>query len=228
MTISKDGNYVATSGNDQDTLIQFYEVRTGNNIGNIDTNEIKNVEMKMTPDDRCLTVSTFMREIAIIEYKKTEKFNKANGIYEVSMQLQRNKSIGGIKVPINSYDFSNDEKFFVVSCENKRIKIFQNYGHIEDSKLFCEFQSLTELDGDRVSLYVTSFHLGKLNGLVAHSADQHIYIYDCEGNLLKIINNAHDSKISLLKFAFDPERSGPVLISASKDARFFIWNTSIN
>jgi WD40 repeat protein len=224
VAISLDGNYVATSGNDQDTLIQFYDVKSGNIIGNIDTNEIKNVEMKMTPDDRCLTVSTFMREIAIIEYKKSEKFNKVTGSYEVSMTLQRNKSIGGIKVPINSYDFSNDDKFFVVSCENKKIKIFQNYGHIEDSKLFSEFTSLTGLEGDRASLYVTSFHGGKLTGYVAISTEGNIYIYDCEGNLLKIINNAHDSKISLLKFAYDQERSGPVLISASKDARFFIWN----
>ena len=224
VTISRDGNYVATSGNDQDTLLQFYEVKTGKEIGNIDTNELKNVDMKMTPDDRCLTVSTLMRDIVVIEYKKTEKFNKELGTYEVSMKLQRNRSISGIKLTIDSYDFSNDDRFFIVSCENKKIKIFQNFGNLEESKVFCEFNSLTIPQGDKVSLYVESFNIGKLSGIVAVSSGEDIYLFNCEGNLLKVIKKGHDSKICLLKLCFDSEKSQPILISASRDARFHIWN----
>ncbi len=224
MTISRDGNYVATSGHEQDTLIQIYEVKSGSLLGNIDTNEIKNVEMKMTPDDRCLAVSTYMREIAVIEYKKTEKFNKDSGSYEVTMKVQRNKSVSGIKLTIDSYDFSNDERFFVVSCENKKIKIFQNYGNLEESKLFSEFSGLTTPEGDKVSLYVSAFQLGKLTGFVAVSSGEDIYLYDCEGELLKVMKNAHDSKINLLKIATDSEKNQPVIISAARDARFYIRN----
>lgn len=223
VTISRDGNYVATSGNDQDTLLQFYEVRSGKEVGNIDTNELKNVEMRMTPDDRCLTVSTLMRNIAVIEYKKSEKFNKELGNYEVSMKLQRNKSISGIKLTIDSYDFSNDDRFFIVSCDNKKLKIFQNFGNVEESKVFTEFSCFTVPQGDKVSLYVESFNIGKLTGYVSVSSGQDIYIFTCEGNLLKVIKNAHDSKINLLKLCYDSERLAPVLISASRDARFHIW-----
>ena len=232
LVISKDGNYVATSGTDQDTLIQIYDIKSGSLIENVDTKEIKNVEMKMTPDDRSLTVSTYMREIASIEYKKTEKFNKDAGSYETSMKLQRNRSISGIKDPIDCYDFSNDNKFFIVGCDNSRIKIFQNFGNFEDSKLFSEFNAkeIQALKGDRVSLFISGLFNGKISGYVAVSNDTDIFLYDCEGKLIKAILNAHDSKILLLKLVENSGANGlggnPLLLSASKDARFHVWNIS--
>jgi len=33
--------------------------------------------MRFTPNDNYLTISTYMYEIAVIEFKKTYKFNKA-------------------------------------------------------------------------------------------------------------------------------------------------------
>ncbi len=197
-------------------------------VENVDTKEIKNVEMKMTPDDRALTVSTYMRNISVIEYKRTEKFNKDAQSYEVTMKPERNKSVSGIKDPIDCFDFSNDNKFFIIGCENSKIKIFQNFGNFEDSKMFSEFtaKDIHSLNGDKVSLYITGFFNGKISGFVAISSDRDIYVYDTEGKLVKFIQNAHDTKISLLKLVQNTSETGsnPLLLSASRDARFYVWN----
>jgi WD40 repeat protein len=197
-------------------------------IENVDTKEIKNVEMKMTLDDRALTVSTYMRNISVIEYKRTEKFNKDMQSYEVTMKPQRNKSVSGIKDPIDCFDYSNDNKFFIVGCENSKIKIFQNFGNFEDSKMFSEFtaKDISSLNGDKVSLYVTGFFNGKISGFVAISNDSDLFIYDTDGKLHKVIQNAHDSKILLLKLVQNTSGTGasPLLLTASRDARFHVWN----
>ena len=76
VAFSKDSNYISTTGTGQDTVVQIFDVKTGKIITSLDINEIKNSEIKMTPDDRQLTISTFMYEIAVIEFKKTTKFKK--------------------------------------------------------------------------------------------------------------------------------------------------------
>jgi WD40 repeat protein len=76
VAFSKDSNYISTIGTGQDTVVQIFDVKTGKIITSLDINEIKNSEIKMTPDDRQLTISTFMYEIAVIEFKKTTKFKK--------------------------------------------------------------------------------------------------------------------------------------------------------
>ena len=88
LAITKDGNYVFSTGNRQDTMVQIFETKTGNNIDNIDTNEIQNVEIKMTPDDKYLAISTYMYEIAVLELKKTVKFNKAIEGDEVTLKVK--------------------------------------------------------------------------------------------------------------------------------------------
>ena len=76
VTFSKDSNYISTIGTGQDTVVQIFDVKTGKIITSLDINEIQNSEIKMTPDDRQITISTFMYEIAVIEFKKTTKFKK--------------------------------------------------------------------------------------------------------------------------------------------------------
>lgn len=182
---TKNGHYVITSGTGQDTTIQIYDANNGTQVESIAINEIQNVDMKLTPDEKYLTISTYMFELAVIEFKRSEKFNKDSGAYEETIKIQRNKSLGGIKVPISDYEFSNDNNFFVVSTENRKIKIFQNWGNVEDSKVYFEFD-VKERNfkfGERVALYVSSFFNGKITGYVAISCDNNIMIYDTEGKV---------------------------------------------
>jgi len=112
-------------------------------------------------------------------------------------------------------------------CENKKVKIFQNFGHFEESKILFEFEANEAIGTthDKISLYVSSFFNGKITGLIAISRGSDILIYDTDGKLEKIFLNAHESKISLLKLAKkDENMNNIVLISASRDGRFHIWN----
>ena len=76
LAITKCGNFVASSGTDQDTVIQIFDVKKATMIESIDTGGIKNIEMKFTPCDNYLTISTYMFEISVVEFIRTIRFNK--------------------------------------------------------------------------------------------------------------------------------------------------------
>lgn len=138
----------------------------------------------------------------------------------------RNKSVGGIKVPISSYDFSNDNRFFVVATENRKIKIFQNFGPFEESKILLEFDIKEKgfLYAEKASLYVSSYFTGKVSGHIAISYSGDIAIYNPDGHIEKLIKNAHETKINCLKIVQNPEDSEKcILISGSRDGKFHIW-----
>ena len=87
LAFTKCGNYIATSGKNQDTEIQIFDGSKACLIDTVDTNEIQNIELKFTPCDNYLTISTYMYEIVIVQLKKTEKFNKAISGYETSVKV---------------------------------------------------------------------------------------------------------------------------------------------
>ena len=76
LAMTKCGKFVASSGTDQDTVIQIFNVDKGEMVESIDTGGINNIEMKFTPCDNYLTISTYMCEISVIEFKRTVRFNK--------------------------------------------------------------------------------------------------------------------------------------------------------
>ncbi len=78
---------MASSGSDQDTLIQIFDVSKASLIESIDTNEINNIDIKFSPCDNYLTISTYMYEIAIMEFKRTVKFNKAINGDETTLKV---------------------------------------------------------------------------------------------------------------------------------------------
>jgi WD40 repeat protein len=183
--------------------------------------------MKMTPDDRYIIISTYTYELAVIELKKTKKFNNQILQDEEFLKIQRNKSVGGAKKHILDYDFSNDNRFFIISGENRVIKIYQNYGNVEDSKIINEVEIREKGfdSGEKVALYVTNFYGGKISGLVAVSCDGDILLTDIEGKTIRIFKNAHESKIVMLKIVNDFEdKEKKLLISAAMDGKVIIYN----
>ncbi len=87
LAITKCGRYVASSGTDQDTIIQIFDVEKAQMIESIDTGGINNIEIKFTPCDNYLTISTYMYEISVIEFKRTMKFNKAINGDEINLKV---------------------------------------------------------------------------------------------------------------------------------------------
>ena len=253
ISIRKDGKYVITSGTDQDTEIQIYNTKTLKLVDKMETGGINNLEMKMNPNDSDIMISTFLNDISIIHFDKSEKFNNESKVYEVLEKITRNKSVPSKKDKILGFEFSNDDMFFVVACD-KLIKIYQHYGNVSESKSFVEFN--TNTTSGVVSLYVTSYVNGKLNGYVALSEnDTNVVIVDLTGKEVLRFTNAHDDTIIKLKLVnvdmsyvdndsddiinvdlskceFNDEKDNQcngdiVLISAGKDGRIKVWNTKL-
>jgi WD40 repeat protein len=201
----------------------------------------------MTPDNKNLLISTFLNEISVINLEKNEKFNNATLKYENSFKFIRKKSISGIKAKILSFTFTNNENFFLVSTENKTIKILQIFGNISDSKVFKEIKR--DFNVKIVSMYVEEFYNGKLTGKIAYSENNNIYICDCEGNNLLTFKDAHDNEIVNLMITkinceeenedknerdykiinfdenLEKDQKGKIIvISGSKDGRIKFWN----
>jgi hypothetical protein len=142
ISIRKDGKYVITSGTDQDTEIQIYNTKTLKLVDKMETGGINNLEMKMNPNDNDIMISTFLNDISIIHFDKSEKFNNESKAYEVVEKITRYKSVPSKKDKILGFEFSNDDMFFVVACD-KLIKIYQHYGNVSESKSFIEFNTTT-------------------------------------------------------------------------------------
>lgn len=85
---SKDGNYIATTGVNQDTTINIYNAYNLTRIESLDINELQNIQLNFSPDNRYLSVTTYMYEIALIEFSKSSKFNKNNNTEEVSTKVR--------------------------------------------------------------------------------------------------------------------------------------------
>ena len=251
ISIRKDGKYVITSGTDQDTEIQIYNTKTLKLVDKMGTGGINNLEMKMNPNDSDIMISTFLNDISIIHFDKSEKFNNESKVYEVLEKITRNKSVPSKKDKILGFEFSNDDMFFVVACD-KLIKIYQHYGNVSESKSFIEFNTTTTTGV--VSLYVTSYVNGKLNGYVALSEnDTDIVIVDVYGKEVLRFTHAHDDSVIKLKLVkadtsyvdddkedinnvdlckceftdVKDEQGDIVLISAGKDGRIKVWNTKL-
>ena len=243
---TKENNFLSTSGTNNDTEIQIFNTISKTLEEKIDTGGIHNIEIKMTPDNKNLLISTFLNEISVINLEKNEKFNNATLKYENSFKFIRKKSISGIKAKILSFTFTNDENFFLVSTENKTIKILQIFGNISDSKVFKEIKR--DFNVKIVSMYVEEFYNGKLTGKIAYSENNNIYICDCEGNNLLTFKDAHDNEIVNLMITkinceeekednerdykiinfdenLEKDQKGKIIvISGSKDGRIKFWN----
>ena len=244
---TKENNFLSTSGTNNDTEIQIFNTISKTLEEKIDTGGIHNIEIKMTPDNKNLLISTFLNEISVINLEKNEKFNNATLKYENSFKFIRKKSISGIKAKILSFTFTNNENFFLVSTENKTIKILQIFGNISDSKVFKEIKR--DFNVKIVSMYVEEFYNGKLTGKIAYCENNNIYICDCEGNILLELKDAHDNEIVNLMITkinceeekedknerdykiinfdenLEKDQKGKIIvISGSKDGRIKFWN----
>ena len=243
IVMSENGDMISTSGTNDDTEIQIYDSKTLEKIFTQSTGGIHNFQILMGPNDNDLLISTFMNDISVINFNKSDKFNSTTLKYETVFKIQRNPSISGIKSKLLFYCMSNDEKFFGISTEDKNIKIFRNYGNISDSKLFSQFS--INYTANIISLYIIDFDSGRLNGLVAASNGRNIYLYDENGKQILELDEAHDSEIIGLNICkvdlkevenggdneipelIDSEKEKKngeyCLISASKDGRIKFW-----
>ena len=219
--VRMSGDYVLTTGKDQDTVLEIYSFSKLNLVESLNIGEIQNVHMKVTPDDKFIVISTYMYELAVVELLRNKKFNHTSLIDEEFLKTQRLKSIGGIKVHISDYDFSNDNRFFIVSSEDGSVKVFHNHGNISSSTILTDFSVKKEINNaEKVTLYVDEFDKGHLKGLIALSNEGDIYVCDADGKQRGMFKKAHDTTIMTLKIA--KEGNNFLLVSGSRDGKFHV------
>ena len=171
---NSSGSLLSSIGTNDDTEIQIFDPISSEVKYKDSTSAIQNLQMVMGPNDSDLLISTFMNDIAVLNFEQSDKFNSETKKYENIYKFKRNSSIP-VKAKPLFYALSNDEKFFVVSGDDKSIKIFRNYGNISEAKIHTQIN--LEFNSNTVTLYVDSFDNGKLEGFVGVCRDNDIIIY---------------------------------------------------
>ena len=171
-----DGTLVSTIGTNDDTSIHIYNTISSELKYEQSTGAIENFQILMGPNDSDLLISTFMNDIAVINFEKADKFNVDTKKYEKVYSFKRNRSISGVKAKLRYYCLSNNEKFFAVSGDDNTVKIYRNYGDICESKIFTQIS--LKFSASVLALYVDDFDNGRLSGLVGVSKGSDLYVYD--------------------------------------------------
>ena len=215
---NSSGTLLCSIGTNDDTEIQIFDPISSEIKYKDSTSAIQNLQMLLGPNDSVLLISTFMNDISVLNLEQSDKFNNETKKYENYFKFRRNSSIP-VKAKPLFYALSNDEKFFVVSGDDKSIKIFRNYGNISESKIYTQIN--LEFNSNVVALYVDSFENGKLEGFVAVCKDNDITIYDINGKIYLELTEAHSGEIVGLYIT--KENGDLILISAGKDGKIKFW-----
>ena len=215
---NSSGSLLSSIGTNDDTEIQIFDPISSEVKYKDSTSAIQNLQMVMGPNDSSLLISTFMNDIAVLNFEQSDKFNSETKKYENIYKFKRNSSIP-VKAKPLFYALSNDEKFFVVSGDDKSIKIFRNYGNISEAKIHTQIN--LEFNSNTVTLYVDSFDNGKLEGFVGVCRDNDIIIYNTNGEVYLELSEAHNGEI--LGLYITKENKDLVLISAGNDGKIKFW-----
>ena len=223
---NESGSLLCSIGTNDDTEIQIFDPISSEIKFKESTSAIQNLQMLMGPNDDDLLISTFMNDISVINFEKSDKFNNDTKKYENIYKFKRTSSIPVKAKPI-FYTLSNNEKFFVVACDDKCVKIFRNYGNISESKIYTKIN--LDFDANCVCLFVDDFD-GRLEGYSAIGKGNDILIYKIQGEESEMyleLPDAHNGEILGLYITKEDENDKKnkqlILISAGKDGRIKIW-----
>jgi WD40 repeat protein len=224
---NSSGTLLCSIGTNDDTEIQIFDPISFEIKFKESTSAIQNLQMIMGPNDSDLLISTFMNDISVLNFEQSDKFNNETKKYENIYKFKRNSSIP-LKAKPLFYALSNDEKFFVVSSDDKSIKIFRNYGNISESKIYTQIN--LEFNSNIVALFVDYFENGKLEGFVGVCRDNDIIIYKVNGQIYLELPEAHNGEILGMYLTREnkddndnKKNNDLVLISAGKDGKIKFW-----
>lgn len=102
--VATTGSFIVTTGIGEDTLVQVYEQDKGKLVFSSNTNEIENLEMRLSPDCNFITITTYLNEISIFAIVKSSHHIKNSSLEEVSYKVIFYFSVKR-KIPLAALNF---------------------------------------------------------------------------------------------------------------------------
>ncbi|WCJ22854.1 Transducin/WD40 repeat-like superfamily protein [Euphorbia peplus] len=216
-----DGSTIIASCSEE-TDIKLWHGKTGKNLGNVDTNQLKNNMATISPNGRFLAAAAFTADVKVWEIV----YSKDGSVKEVPKVMQ----LKGHKSAVTWLCFTPDSERIITVSKDGSMRIWNinvRYHLDEDPKTLKVFpiplhdSHGTTLQYDRISLSPDGKVLAATNG----STLQWLCIET--GKILDSAEKAHDGDITWI--AWTPKTipmgngQGYVLATASVDKKVKLW-----
>ncbi|KAJ8748903.1 hypothetical protein K2173_013336 [Erythroxylum novogranatense] len=216
-----DGSTIVASCS-EGTDIKLWHGRTGKNVGNADTNQLKNTMAAISPNGRFIAAAAFTADVKVWEIV----YSKDGSVKEVPKVMQ----LKGHKSAVSWLCFTPNSEQIITASKDGSIRIWNinvRYHLDEDPKSLKVFpiprrdSSGTTLHYDRLSLSPD----GKILATTHGSTIQWLCVET--GKVLDTAEKAHDGDITWIAWGPKPIPMGDeqvvVLATASVDKKVKLW-----
>ncbi|EPS67113.1 hypothetical protein M569_07661, partial [Genlisea aurea] len=221
---SGDGSTIVASCS-EGTDIKLWHGRTGKELGNVDTNQLKNTMATVSPDGRFIAAAAFTADVKVWEVV----YAKDGSVKEISKVMQ----LKGHKSAVTWLCFSRNSEQVITASKDGSIRIWNinvRYHLDEDPKTLKAFTiPLRDSSGntshyDRLSLSPDGKTLAATHGSTLQ------WLCPETGQVLDTAPNAHDGDITDVKWAptsipdgnFENRRV-VVLATSGTDKKVKLW-----
>uniref|UniRef100_A0A7N0UUR9 Transducin beta-like protein 2 n=1 Tax=Kalanchoe fedtschenkoi TaxID=63787 RepID=A0A7N0UUR9_KALFE len=218
---SADGSAIVLSCS-EGTDIKLWHAKTGKNLGNVDTNQLKNNMAAISPNGRFIAAAAFTADVKVWEII----YSKDGSVKEVSRVMQ----LKGHKSAVTWLTFAPNSEQIITASKDGTIRIWNinvRYHLDEDPKTLKVFPiPLLDATGspltyDRLSISPD----GKVLA-VTHATTLQWLSFD-SGKILDTADKAHDGDITAIAWTPRPilvgGKQSMVLASASVDKKVKFW-----
>ncbi|KAH6817814.1 secretory 1A [Perilla frutescens var. frutescens] len=218
---SADGSPIILSCSEGTDIILWHG-KTGNILGNVDTNQLKNTMATVSPNGRFIAAAAFTADVKVWEIV----YSKDGSVKEISRVMQ----LKGHKSAVTWLCFSRNSEQIITASKDGSIRIWNinvRYHLDEDSKTLKVFpiplhdENGTTLHYDHLSLspdgkILAATHGSTLQWLCAET-----------GQVLDMAEKAHDGDITDMSWApttiLMENKQTVILATASNDKKVKLW-----
>uniref|UniRef100_A0A2P2IQ75 Uncharacterized protein MANES_05G045300 n=1 Tax=Rhizophora mucronata TaxID=61149 RepID=A0A2P2IQ75_RHIMU len=218
---SADGSAIVATCS-EGTDVKLWHGKTGKNLGNVDTNQLKNTMATISPNGRFIAAAAFTADVKVWEIV----YSKDSSVKEVLKVMQ----LKGHKSAVTWLCFSPDSEKIITTSKDGSIRIWNinvRYHMDEDPKTLKIFPiPLHDSNGavmhyDRLSLSPEGRILVATHGSTLH------WLCIETGKVLDTAEKAHDGDITWVAWAPKTipmgDRQVLVLATASIDKKVKLW-----